>query len=1180
MFLAAVCFSSPVAAQSVQLMWSGAATHESIQVKARIDGPRFVRLAVSDSPNLSNPILSDPVEASESDDFVVTLSVAGLTPDSKYYYAIGETDGTLHEPFGSFQTFPAPGCSAPYDFSIAVSSDASVGSNALVFEAVEARDPDLLFHLGGLHYADIVSNEVSEYRAAYRTALTRPRQASLYRNVSSVYIWDDHDFGGNDSDSTYIGRASAKEAYLEYVPHHPLESDSPETGLYRAFTLGRVRIIVTDARFHRSPKTDADGPAKTMLGPTQKEWLKAELLAAGDRYPLTVWINPVPWIEAETAGSDRWGGFAVERAEIAQFIADHNLHEKLIMLSSDAHMMAADDGSYSGYASAEIRAGFPVIHAAALDRAGDYKGGPYRLGARPGTMQYGLLTLTDECADRIDVEFEALGSLDQAVVSDTDYNIDDPITFRHSFFAGGEYLIRKGASWRYVDDGTLPGADWASPNYIDSGWKSGHGQFGYGDVPDGKAQIDVVTEIEFGFSPQFKHITYYFRTFFEVSDKEDIKSLISNIKVDDGIVVYLNGFEVLRRNLPGGIIGPETLAESAIEGADEATFFPADLSVSVANLFNGTNVLAVEVHQVSAASPDVTFDLELFAVTSEIAANIKPVADVSASPRSGDAPLEVTFDGSGSFDPDGSIVSYSWNFGDGVTSGQPTVAHTFAIVGTYDATLTVTDNLGRTDLALVEIVVTNAPPEAVIIADPMTGETPLTISFDGSSSVDPNGSIISHDWSFGTGDSASGEFVEYVYEDPGTFWTTLSVIDNLGEIGQDSVQIVVAQGNLPPLSLGLPDTNVPEDTGRVDVPLRDYFDDDRDTDEMLTFSVDQGSNESLFSLIAFDDATDVLTFVPEADSNGSAHFVIEVTDSEGLVTVDTLHVSVEPVNDAPDFVAGGDTVVTTDAGRVTVEGWALNINPGPSNEAAQTVKFRLTTERAGLFASDPVISADGTLFFEPVADSSGLASVMVILQDNGGTARGGVDTSSTIVFFIRTNHRPIASFEFVRSEFGSLTVRFDASASTDLDGTIVEYSWDFGDGSVGDGIQISHTFTDTAMTDVTLTVTDNFGSTAKAESSVAVSSEAESMPETFMVGAFFPNPANTGASLIIALPEPRPTEVTFVDVTGRVVSRQRFDARAGYQRKLFDTSQLPAGIYFVLIEAGAETALRRITVIR
>ena len=95
-----------------------------------------------------------------------------------------------------------------------------------------------------------------------------------------------------------------------------------------------------------------------------------------------------------------------------------------------------------------------------------------------------------------------------------------------------------------------------------------------------------------------------------------------------------------------------------------------------------------------------------------------------------------------------------------------------------------------------------------------------------------------------------------------------------------------------------------------------------------------------------------------------------------------------------------------------------------------------------------------------------------------------------------------------------------------------------------------------------------------------MSSETETLPEVFSISAFYPNPAKNGANLDISLPETRPTTVTFIDVTGRVVSRSSFSGRAGRQRMEFDTSHLPAGTYFVRIEAGAEAVTRRITVIR
>jgi len=93
-------------------------------------------------------------------------------------------------------------------------------------------------------------------------------------------------------------------------------------------------------------------------------------------------VNPVPWISSEV-DSDNWGAFPEEREELADFIASNDLAGSLAMVSGDAHMVAIDDGSNSGYSSLGP-AGFPVLHAAALDRPGSEKGGPYSHGAYPG----------------------------------------------------------------------------------------------------------------------------------------------------------------------------------------------------------------------------------------------------------------------------------------------------------------------------------------------------------------------------------------------------------------------------------------------------------------------------------------------------------------------------------------------------------------------------------------------------------------------------------------------------------------------------------------------------------------------------------------------------------------------------------------------------------------------------
>ncbi|RLE16997.1 MAG: hypothetical protein DRJ50_14570 [Actinobacteria bacterium] len=107
---------------------------------------------------------------------------------------------------------------------------------------------------------------------------------------------------------------------------------------------------------------------------------------------MIVWINTLPWIG--TTGDDGWHLYTRERPELADFIAFNGI-EGLVMLSGDAHMLAIDDGTNSDY-STTGNAAIPVFHAAAMDRTGSVKGGPYSHGAIPGGGQYGWMTVEDD----------------------------------------------------------------------------------------------------------------------------------------------------------------------------------------------------------------------------------------------------------------------------------------------------------------------------------------------------------------------------------------------------------------------------------------------------------------------------------------------------------------------------------------------------------------------------------------------------------------------------------------------------------------------------------------------------------------------------------------------------------------------------------------------------------------
>ena len=104
-----------------------------------------------------------------------------------------------------------------------------------------------------------------------------------------------------------------------------------------------------------------------------------------------------------------------------------------------------------------------------------------------------------------------------------------------------------------------------------------------------------------------KYITTYFRRDFEVEDPTAFTSLLLRLVRDDGAVVYLNGQEIARSNMPEGAINSQTLALSAVGGADESTFY--EFNVPTSRLREGRNVLAVEIHQNAGNSSDLSFDL-------------------------------------------------------------------------------------------------------------------------------------------------------------------------------------------------------------------------------------------------------------------------------------------------------------------------------------------------------------------------------------------------------------------------------------------------------------------------------------------------------------------------------------------------------------------------------------------
>lgn len=382
----------------VLYMWSGAVTSSSAKVNAKLaDTCSAVRLAVSDDPHFTDPVYSQYESASVKNYRMVSMQVDGLLPSQKYYYAV-ECNGVLDdspEDIGSFFTF----ANGAFSYSFVVSSCAK-NSDHPVFDAMRKLQPLFYINMGDLHYRDVNSENVYAYRQAYEEeVLSKAAAARLFREVPIAYMWDDHDFAGNDSDESFIGKKAARLAYQEYVPHYPLAAGTGDVPIYQSFTVGRVRFIMTDLRSERGKYR--------MMSQEQEQWLLNEMMEAQNNNQLIAWISTVPYIGSN---DDTWGGYNNDRRELANFFRTNIIN--MFILGGDAHMIGIDNGDHSDF-STGIRKNpsrYPVFQASALNQEGSLKGGNYSHGTFPNPGpeygQFGLVTVTDNGGDDICVDFK------------------------------------------------------------------------------------------------------------------------------------------------------------------------------------------------------------------------------------------------------------------------------------------------------------------------------------------------------------------------------------------------------------------------------------------------------------------------------------------------------------------------------------------------------------------------------------------------------------------------------------------------------------------------------------------------------------------------------------------------------------------------------------------------------
>ncbi|WP_298459553.1 PKD domain-containing protein [uncultured Cellulomonas sp.] len=239
-------------------------------------------------------------------------------------------------------------------------------------------------------------------------------------------------------------------------------------------------------------------------------------------------------------------------------------------------------------------------------------------------------------------------------------------------------------------------------------------------------------------------------------------------------------------------------------GTPEPTTWQVSATDSTAVLQSAGDIGITTYLSGSATNAPVTVSWDDLRATSASAGPVEPPANVAPTAviAATTADLTASVDGSGSSDPDGTIASYAWEFGDGATATGATVSHPYAAAGTYTVRLTVTDAAGATGTATRQVTVTapTTPPPANVAPTAVIAATTadLTASVDGSGSSDPDGTIASYAWEFGDGATATGATVSHPYAAAGTYTVRLTVTDAAGATGTATRQVTVTAPTPPP----------------------------------------------------------------------------------------------------------------------------------------------------------------------------------------------------------------------------------------------------------------------------------------------------------------------------------------------------------------------------------------------
>ena len=640
-------------------------------------------------------------------------------------------------------------------------------------------------------------------------------------------------------------------------------------------------------------------------------------------------------------------------------------------------------------------------------------------------------------------------------------------------------LLPRGATWSYLDSGVDPGPTWVEPSFDDSAWATGPAPLGYG--------VFEATTVSYGGVATQRHPTTWFRAEVTVADPALYTGLTLELRRDDGAVVYLNGTEVVRSNLPAASTSA-TLATADVLGLDESTFtvHPVDLGHLVA----GVNTVAVEVHQASASSDDLALDLALVGWTGPPAISRGPYLQ-NGTPHSAVVRWRTDVPSVGSVTVDGRTVTgpLALDHSIAVDGLDPATAYPYSVAAD-GAPLAGGDPLHT--LTTLPLPGDDSPVRIWVVGDSGTANTASEAVYDAFSALGdpPDVWLMLGDNAYNSGtDDEYQRAVFNLYTSllPNTFlWPALGNHDGYTASSVSQTGPFFDIFTLPTVGEAGGEPSGTEayysfDVGPVHFICLDSYDSDRSpAGAMLRWLEDD---------LAATQATWVIAYWHHPPYSYGSHnsdfelqmvemreYALPILEAWGVDLVLTGHShSYERsvlLDGHYDVASTLDPTMIRDGGDGDPLGDGAYTKPsaaGGSREGAVYVVSGAGGQTSGGPLNHPAMVTSLNVLGSVIIDVDGAVMEVQYLDD-----QGAIRDSFQIVRGETSILEAYADGPVVEGRAAS----FHAYAVDPSGDEVVSYDWEFGDGHVASGADVVHLWPDDGRFDVTLTVVDASGASA------------------------------------------------------------------------------------------------------